>query len=431
MGFAVLVLGSTRIGRVAGDKSEHFLLYYAGVLVLIALTATVVIGLVSTDRIVMSPGSRVTAQAVHRAASVGAMALLGIHIATEVAAGKSRAVDVVLPFLDHWRTFYLGLGTVASDLMVMVAVTGIFRARLAHSMSPLKWRVLHGSAYAGWLIAIVHGLSAGRASKSFFGFSGFVPWSYAACVAAVAVALVVRFVATDRTAGQMEGQPVPERPAPPWIPAAGVPALGQAGFGASHLAVTAARPPQRALPARSSTPTTVGLPVGRGEVGDGGEFGRDDTGGHFGRDDTRVRFGEDEAHGGSGRDDARRYFGQDDAPGRCGRDDPRGGFGRDDARRYFGQDDARGRRGRDDPRGGFDEDDGRGRYGRDDGRGRYGGDDGRGRYGRDDELGRYGQDDGRGCFDQDDASALDGNFSDHEETGPLPSEPYSRYGTRS
>ena len=65
-------------------------------------------------------------------------------------------------------------------------------------MSPKAWRVIHASAYAAWIFGLVHGLLAGRPAKSFFGFSGFVAWSYGACVVAAAAALMVRLVAKNR-----------------------------------------------------------------------------------------------------------------------------------------------------------------------------------------------------------------------------------------
>ena len=498
LGIAVLILGYTGIGRVIGSASEHFLLYYAGVFVLLALTATVMIGLVATDRIIMSPERRVTAQAVHRAVATGAMAFLVIHIVSEIAAGRSGPADAVIPFLDHGRTFYLGLGTVASDLMVMIAVTGIFRARLASNMSPLMWRLLHGTAYAAWVMGIYHGLMAGRPAKTFFGFPGFVAWSYGFCVAGVAIALVVRLVAKDRAAEHTIAQPVPDRPVPPWSPTVGAPVLGQAAFGATPLAVAPARPHQRALPAppaAASARQPASLPAGRGQVGDSGEFGHDethaeyaydgtrvhfgdDTGGYgqggarvgVGQGDTRVRFGGDthDTRGGYGRDDGRVHFG-DDPRGSYGRDDPRGSYGRDNTRGSYGGDDPRGSNGRDDTRGSYGRDDPRGSYGQDDARGGYGQDDARGGYGRDETRGAYGQDDARGGYGQDDARggygqdemrgdygrddtrghydrddsdgryrqnqdeapSLGEDFSDYDATGPLPAVPFSRYGTRS
>ena len=227
---------STSVGHSVVSALNHFLLFYAGVLALIALTAEVGIGLVASDRIIMKPSARVTAQAIHRAMGFGAIAFLVIHIALEIVAGRSHPYDAVIPFLDKGKTFYLGLGTVASDMFIVIMMTGIYRARLATSMSPKAWRVIHGSAYVAWVFGLVHGLLGGRAAKAFFGYSGFVYWAYGACAAAVAVALLVRLAAQHRAGNEHYSQPVPDAPAGAGWPAA---ALASGALPSTMMSATA------------------------------------------------------------------------------------------------------------------------------------------------------------------------------------------------
>ena len=195
--------GVTPRGRDILLAVQHFMLFYSGVLALIALTAAVGVGIVATDRIVMAPGSRVVAQAVHRAVSFGALAFLITHIVLEILAHRSHVIDAVVPFLAQGRRFYIGLGTVASDLVVVLIITGIARGRFA-SRRPWTWRAIHATAYLAWPLSIVHGLLAGRQAKPY------VDWSYGACVAAVALALVIRFVATIRSRREKAAHPLPD-----------------------------------------------------------------------------------------------------------------------------------------------------------------------------------------------------------------------------
>jgi len=242
---------ATATGHTVVAASDHFLLYYAGVLALIALTAEVGIGLVASDRIFMKPSARVTAQALHRAMGFGAIAFLVIHIVLEIIAGRSQPADAVIPFLDKGRTFYLGLGTVASDMFIVIMMTGIYRARLAANMSPKAWRVIHASAYAAWIFGLVHGLLAGRPAKSFFGFSGFVAWSYGACVVAVAAALMVRLMARNRAGNELASHPVSDSGGTGgWTAAAA--ALTSAGAIPGGAALTATAIPAPALSAGSA-----------------------------------------------------------------------------------------------------------------------------------------------------------------------------------
>jgi DMSO/TMAO reductase YedYZ heme-binding membrane subunit len=195
--------GVTPRGRDILLAVQHFMLFYSGVLALVALTAAVGAGIVATDRIVMAPGSRVVAQAVHRAVSFGALAFLITHIVLEILAHRSHVIDAVVPFLAQGRRFYIGLGTVASDLVVLLIITGIARGRFA-SRRPWTWRVIHATAYLAWPLSIVHGLLAGRHAKPY------VDWSYGACVAAVALALIIRFVATIRSRREKAPHPLPD-----------------------------------------------------------------------------------------------------------------------------------------------------------------------------------------------------------------------------
>ena len=241
---------ATTTGHTVVAGTDHFLLYYAGVLALIALTAEVGIGLVASDRIFMKPSARVTAQALHRAMGFGAIAFLVIHIVLEIIAGRSQPADAVIPFLDKGRTFYLGLGTVASDMFIVIMMTGIYRARLAAKMSPKAWRVIHASAYAAWIFGLVHGLLAGRPAKAFFGFSGFVAWSYGACAVAVAAALMVRLVARNRAGNELASHPVADSGGTGgWTAAAA--ALAGSGALPGAAALTATALPAPALPAGS------------------------------------------------------------------------------------------------------------------------------------------------------------------------------------
>jgi len=257
----LVIAGITATGHTIDMALMHFLLFYAGVFALIGLTTAVGVGLLASDRIVMTPSGRIIAQAVHRAVSFGAVGFLLIHIVTEIIAGRSKAADTVVPFLDHGRTLYLGLGTIASDLFLLILVTGILRARFATVRPTWAWRALHAGAYLAWVMGIVHGLLAGRTAKPY------VDWSYGACVAAVGLALIVRVVAAGRVR-EVASSPVPEAPpwlaaggASPWMPGGTVTMLDQGP--ASRRSVSPAPPravsprPPLALPA----PPPRGIPA--------------------------------------------------------------------------------------------------------------------------------------------------------------------------
>jgi hypothetical protein len=245
---AVLAAGATKAGQSTVGSVQHFFLFYGGVFALIALTSAVAAGLIATDRIFMSPGHRIVAQAVHRSVSLIAVAFLCTHIVLEILAHRANVIDAFLPFLNHVRTVYLGLGTLSSDLMVLIAVTGIMRRRFIETARPWTWRALHALAYLSWPFAILHGLTDGRHAKAY------VDWSYGACLAAVALAMLIRFTAGLR----------PREVVRPPAPAPGVPDAGAWQFrAAAEMARAQFAGGMRALPAPPAAlpPPRAALPA--------------------------------------------------------------------------------------------------------------------------------------------------------------------------
>jgi DMSO/TMAO reductase YedYZ heme-binding membrane subunit len=202
----VSVLAVTPAGRVIDAATQHFMLYYAGVLALVGLTGSVLVSLLAADRIVMTPGHRVMAQAVHRAFAFGTLAFLIIHITTEILAQRSHVIDAVVPFLSPYRTFYIGLGTIASDLIVLLVITGILRNRFTAHGKAWRWRAIHYTAYVAFVFGVLHGLLGGRAAKPY------VDWSYGFAIALTALGLAIRFLAISlRPKESLNSSPIVDR----------------------------------------------------------------------------------------------------------------------------------------------------------------------------------------------------------------------------
>jgi DMSO/TMAO reductase YedYZ heme-binding membrane subunit len=185
----VAVLALTSEGHDITAAIQRFMLYYAGVFALLGLTGSVVVGLIATDRVILTPGHRVLAQAVHRAVSFGALAFLIVHIVTEIMAQRVHVIDAFVPFMSPFRTFYIGLGTIASDLILAQVVTSIVRKRFTADGKAWRWRAIHYTAYLSFVFGVLHGLMAGRSAKPY------VDWSYGFAIALVAIGLAIRFFA--------------------------------------------------------------------------------------------------------------------------------------------------------------------------------------------------------------------------------------------
>ncbi|MCX5066799.1 hypothetical protein OOJ91_13180 [Micromonospora lupini] len=179
----------TGAGQTAYAYGFFFTEFFAGVIALVSLSLTVMLGLLATDRLVLSISHRVLMQSAHRATGVLGAAGLLFHVLTKIATGRAAATDSLVPFVGG-RGLYVGLGTVAALLMVSVIWTGIIRARFAGVGPKWLWRSLHSTAYLAWPFAVLHGLNAGRAAKSW------VVLSYLACILFVVLALLVRLSVT-------------------------------------------------------------------------------------------------------------------------------------------------------------------------------------------------------------------------------------------
>ncbi|WP_156325630.1 hypothetical protein [Nonomuraea sp. SBT364] len=190
-------------------RGVAFLEYFAGVFALVSLTATVALGLLTTERVFLSPANRVRAQLAHRAAAFAGTAFLLTHVALMISLGHVPPAALLIPMTGIW----VGLGTLAFDMMIVVVVTGIARGRFAVTGRPWMWRLMHATSYVAWPVAILHGLTAGRWAASW------VAWSYMASLAAVASALLVRLLATmlrpPLMAEQVDAPAVSDAPAEP------------------------------------------------------------------------------------------------------------------------------------------------------------------------------------------------------------------------
>jgi predicted ferric reductase len=150
-----------------------------GLVALVLLTASMAFGLLSSVRYQRPGWPRFVTAGLHRNASLLACAFTVVHIVTTLADGfvPIALPDVVIPFISTYRPIWLGLGTVAFDLMLALTVTSLVRTKISYR----AWRLVHWAAYLSWPVAVLHGLGTGSATR--------VRWVLlltAACVAVVA-----------------------------------------------------------------------------------------------------------------------------------------------------------------------------------------------------------------------------------------------------
>jgi DMSO/TMAO reductase YedYZ heme-binding membrane subunit len=185
----------------AVTRLRDFLEYIAGVFALLALTEAVLSGVAAAERIV-PVRFRLLIQSTHRSTTVLAAGFLVVHVLLKITEGHATVLDAFVPFYGgHGRVVYVGLGTIAGDLLILVIITGLMRARFAASHHPWVWRSVHVLAYVMWPLALLHGLLAGRTPK---------PWvvvSYVAVAAVVVLAVASRLPRLARERRMIAVQP--------------------------------------------------------------------------------------------------------------------------------------------------------------------------------------------------------------------------------
>ena len=146
-----------------GTTALWYLTRSTGLVSLILLSGTVVLGMVASVGWTTHRWPRFLSQAVHRNLSLFCLALIGVHVVSTVADGyvPISLIDAVIPFRSPYRPIWVGLGALAFDLLLAVAITSALRRRIGTA----AWRGVHWLAYGCWPIAVVHGLGSGSDAR--------------------------------------------------------------------------------------------------------------------------------------------------------------------------------------------------------------------------------------------------------------------------
>lgn len=130
-----------------------------GLVALVMFTLTMVLGITTRSGRQALGLSRFGVADLHKTASLTGTGLVAAHVGTLLfdPYAQLKLVDLVFPFLAAYRPMWLGLGTLAADLLVLVVASSLLR----HRIGPRAFKALHWSAYALWPVAFLHALGTG------------------------------------------------------------------------------------------------------------------------------------------------------------------------------------------------------------------------------------------------------------------------------
>jgi DMSO/TMAO reductase YedYZ heme-binding membrane subunit len=126
-----------------------------GAVSLVLFTLVMVLGIATAGRAGFARLPRAGLLRLHRSLTLTSLVFLAVHIISAIADGYVDLSywDVVRPFGAGFDPFWIGLASVAVDLLIAVGVTSWLRLRMPASW----WRAVHLSAYACWPLVILHG----------------------------------------------------------------------------------------------------------------------------------------------------------------------------------------------------------------------------------------------------------------------------------
>src|SRR5260370_2169273 len=92
------------------------------------------------------------------------LVFLGLYIITAVVDPFTHLgwLAAVVPFSSYYRTLWLGLGTIAFELLVAIGVTSLLRNGTGHA----AWRLIRWLAYPSSPVAVICRFAAGAHAPS-------------------------------------------------------------------------------------------------------------------------------------------------------------------------------------------------------------------------------------------------------------------------
>ncbi len=100
----------------------------------------------------------------HRWLGGTALAFTGVHVAALLADQYVHfgVAEILVPFTSSWRPVAVAWGVVAAYLLLAVELTSLARNRL----SKRAWRRVHTASFVLFVVATIHGLTAGTDTRS-------------------------------------------------------------------------------------------------------------------------------------------------------------------------------------------------------------------------------------------------------------------------
>lgn len=146
--------------HLTSSPADWYAARAAGIVAYVLLSAVVVLGITMAGKKKLHRWPRFAIEDVHRFGGILVGTFVSIHVVTVAIDSwlPFSIASIVVPFTSRYKPIWVGLGIVAAELLLALAVTNRLRNR---RISYRFWRRAHYLNFAVWGTATVHNLGSG------------------------------------------------------------------------------------------------------------------------------------------------------------------------------------------------------------------------------------------------------------------------------
>jgi sulfoxide reductase heme-binding subunit YedZ len=146
------------------DHSWWLLSRSAGIVALVLVAASTLMGLVLANGLVKSPQARKSITTFHEQTANAGLAAIGLHGVTLLGDAflHPSITQLLIPFTIDYRPVYVGLGILGGYAAALLGLSFYARKRIGGK----RWRKLHRATPIVYVLGLIHTLGAGTDAGS-------------------------------------------------------------------------------------------------------------------------------------------------------------------------------------------------------------------------------------------------------------------------
>ncbi|MHB8241524.1 MAG: ferric reductase-like transmembrane domain-containing protein [Solirubrobacteraceae bacterium] len=135
----------------------------SGIVALVLVTASVLIGLLMASGLLKRPGLKRSLVSFHEHTALVALVLIAVHGITLLGDRTLNPgpVGILLPFAMSYRPSYTALGILSGYLLAALGLTFYVRKRIGGK----RWRQMHRATVVAYVLGVAHAIGAGSDSS--------------------------------------------------------------------------------------------------------------------------------------------------------------------------------------------------------------------------------------------------------------------------